>query len=101
MVDNLEGFPESIRFLKKNTDWAKNAPLFSDVLFCREEFRVAIENYLEPMMNHYVVESYDEAIKAINLLSTASSGRAHFLSWKIIAKQLQPNQPLKTARYRR
>lgn len=78
MVDNLEGFPESIRFLKKNTDWAKSAPLFSDVLFCREEFRVAIENYLEPLMNHYVVESYDEAIKAINLLSTASRGRAHF-----------------------
>ncbi|WPU96197.1 chromosome segregation protein SMC [Mucilaginibacter sabulilitoris] len=78
MVDNLEGFPESIRFLKKNTDWAKNAPLFSDVLFCREEFRVAIENYLEPLMNHYVVESYDEAIKAINLLSTSSRGRAHF-----------------------
>jgi chromosome segregation protein len=27
MVDSLEGFPESIRFLKKNTDWAKNAPV--------------------------------------------------------------------------
>lgn len=78
LVDNLEGFPESIRFLKKNTDWAKNAPLFSDVLFCREEYRVAIENYLEPLMNHYVVENYDEAIKAINLLSNASRGRAQF-----------------------
>jgi chromosome segregation protein len=78
LVDNLEGFPESIRFLKKNTDWAKNAPLFSDVLFCKEEYRVAIENYLEPVMNHYVVESYDEAIKAINLLSNSSKGRAQF-----------------------
>ncbi|MBE9586266.1 chromosome segregation protein SMC [Mucilaginibacter sp. JRF] len=78
LVDNLEGFPESIRFLKKNTDWAKNAPLFSDVLFCKEEYRVAIENYLEPLMNHYVVENYDEAIKAINLLSNASRGRAQF-----------------------
>lgn len=78
MVDNLEGFPESIRFLKKNTDWAKNAPLFSDVLFCKEEFRVAIENYLEPLMNYYVVENYDEAIKAIQLLSNSSRGRAHF-----------------------
>ena len=28
MVDNLEGFPESIRFLKKNTEWARSAPLF-------------------------------------------------------------------------
>ncbi|WP_426667768.1 chromosome segregation protein SMC [Mucilaginibacter sp. McL0603] len=78
MVDNLEGFPESIRFLKKTTGWAKNAPLFSDVLFCREEYRVAIENYLEPLMNYYVVEDYTEAIAAINLLSNSSKGRAQF-----------------------
>jgi chromosome segregation protein len=78
MVDNLEGFPESIRFLKKNAEWAKNAPLFSDVLFCREEYRVAIENYLEPLMNYYVVENFDEAITAINLLSKAARGRAQF-----------------------
>ncbi|MBS1526983.1 MAG: chromosome segregation protein SMC [Bacteroidetes bacterium] len=78
MVDNLEGFPESIRFLKKNSGWAKTAPLFSDILFCREEYRVAIENYLEPLMNYYVVENYDEAIAAINLLSNSSKGRAQF-----------------------
>ncbi|MBS1503343.1 MAG: chromosome segregation protein SMC, partial [Bacteroidetes bacterium] len=78
MIDNLEGFPESIRFLKKTGGWAKNAPLFSDILFCREEYRVAIENYLEPLMNYYVVENYDEAIAAINLLSNSSKGRAQF-----------------------
>lgn len=78
MVDNLEGFPESIRFLKKNTQWAKQAPLLSDVLFCREEYRIAIENYLEPVMNHYVVETQSEAVQAIRLLSDASKGRANF-----------------------
>ncbi|WP_295655402.1 chromosome segregation protein SMC [uncultured Mucilaginibacter sp.] len=78
LVDNLEGFPESIRFLKGNTTWAKNSPLFSDVLFCHEDYRVAIENYLEPLMNHYVVENYDEAIRGINLLSGSSRGRAQF-----------------------
>ena len=78
MVDNLEGFPESIRFLKKNTEWSKSAPLFSDILFCREEYRIAIENYLEPLMNHYVVDNYNEAIKAINLLSKSAQGRAQF-----------------------
>jgi chromosome segregation protein len=78
LVDNLEGFPESIRFLKTNTEWAKSAPLFSDVLFCREQYRVAIENYLEPLMNHYVVDTYQEAVKAINLLSNSSRGRAQF-----------------------
>ena len=78
LVDNLEGFPESIRFLKNNAAWVKNVPLFSDVLFCKEEYRIAIENYLEPLMNYYVVENYDEGIRAINLLSNSSKGRAQF-----------------------
>ena len=91
MVDNLEGFPESIRFLKKNAGWAKSAPLFSDVLFCHEEYRVAIENYLEPLMNHYVVETYDEAISAINLLSNASQGRAQFFVLNSLA-QITPSK---------
>lgn len=78
LVDNLEGFPESIRFLKKNAAWTKQALLFSDILFCKEEYRVAIENYLEPVMNHYVVESQAEAVQAIRLLSEASRGRANF-----------------------
>jgi chromosome segregation protein len=88
LVDNLEGFPESIRFLKNNNEWAKNAPLFSDVLFCREQYRVAIENYLEPLMNHYVVDTYDEAIKAVNLLSNASRGRAQFF---ILSNYAEPD----------
>ncbi len=78
MVDNLEGFPESIRFLKKNAGWTRQAPLFSDILFCREEYRIAIENYLEPVMNHYVVETQADAIQAIQLLSDSSRGRANF-----------------------
>jgi len=88
LVDNLEGFPESIRFLKNNNEWAKNAPLFSDVLFCREQYRVAIENYLEPLMNHYVVDTYDDAIKAVNLLSNASRGRAQFF---ILSNYAEPD----------
>ena len=87
MVDNLEGFPESIRFLRKSTGWAKSAPLFSDVLFCKEEYRVAIENYLEPLMNYYVVEDYNEAIAGINLLSNASQGRAQFFVLSNYANQ--------------
>jgi chromosome segregation protein len=78
MVDSLEGFPESIRFLKKNAGWTKQAPLLSDILFCREEYRIAIENYLEPVMNHYVVETQAEAVQAIQLLSDSSRGRANF-----------------------
>jgi chromosome segregation protein len=78
LVDNLEGFPDSIRFLKKNNIWAENTYLLGDILFCKEEFRVAVESFLEPLLNHYIVDSYDEAITAINLLSYAAQGRAKF-----------------------
>lgn len=78
LIDNLEGFPDSIRFLKKNAGWKKQPPLFSDILFCEEDYRVAIENYLEPIMNHYVVETQQDAVQAINLLSDAARGRANF-----------------------
>lgn len=78
LVDNLEGFPESIRFLRKHAQWKKQYPLLSDVLFCKEEYRIAIENYLEPVMNHYVVETEAEAMQAIRLLRDSSRGRAGF-----------------------
>jgi len=78
LVDNLEGYPQSIRFLKKNAIWKKPAPLFSDILFCKAEYRIAIENYLEPLMNYYVVNNYTEAIVAVKLLNSASEGKAGF-----------------------
>src|SRR5690606_9909824 len=87
LVDNLEGFPESIRFLRKNAGWKKQYPLFSDILFCKEDYRVAIENFLEPIMNHYVVDLKEDAVKAINLLSDSSRGRANFFILEAV-KQL-------------
>lgn len=78
LVENLEGFPEAIKFLKKNVAWTKNAPLLSDILSTSEEYRVAIENYLEPYLNYYIVEHEAEAYEAINILSDASKGKANF-----------------------
>ncbi len=78
LVENLEGFPEAIKFLKKNVGWTRNAPLLSDILSTSEEYRVAIENYLEPYLNYYIVEHESEAYEAINILSDASKGKANF-----------------------
>src|SRR6185436_9470841 len=78
LVENLEGFPEAIKFLKKNVGWTKNAPLLSDIISTSEEYRVAIENYLEPYLNYYIVDHEAEAYEAINILSDASKGKAHF-----------------------
>ncbi len=78
LVENLEGFPEAIKFLKKKVEWTRNAPLLSDILTCPEEYRVAIENYLEPYLNYYIVNNEGEAYDAINILSDASKGKANF-----------------------
>jgi len=78
LVENLEGFPEAIKFLKKNAHWGKDTPLLSDILTCDENFRLCIENYLEVFMNYYVVENEGQAIQAVNLLSDSSKGKANF-----------------------
>ncbi|MCH7413883.1 chromosome segregation protein SMC [Belliella sp. R4-6] len=78
LVENLEGFPEAIKFLKKNSNWGKDTPLLSDILTTDERYRVTIENYLEGYMNYYVVDTQDQAIMAVNLLSDAARGKANF-----------------------
>jgi chromosome segregation protein len=78
MVENLEGFPEAIKFLKKNASWGKDTPLLSDILTCEESYRLCIENYLESFMNYYVVENEAQAVQAVNLLSDAAKGKANF-----------------------
>ncbi|PSL44928.1 condensin subunit Smc [Chitinophaga niastensis] len=78
LVDSLEGYPESIKFLKKNPDWNNNAPILSDIFFCKEEYRTCVENLLEPYLSYYVVNNVGEAVQAIQLLDGNKKGKANF-----------------------
>ncbi|QJB32350.1 chromosome segregation protein SMC [Chitinophaga oryzae] len=78
LVDSLEGYPESIKFLKKNPEWNNEAPILSDIFFCKEEYRTCVENLLEPYLNYYVVNNVAEAVQAIRLLDTHKKGKANF-----------------------
>jgi len=78
LVDNMEGFSESIKFLSKNEKWAENAPLVSDIFYCPPKYRTAIENYLDPYLSYYVVQSFTEALQAIELLDKHEKGKANF-----------------------
>jgi chromosome segregation protein len=79
MLENLEGYPQAIRFIKKSTPWGKDAPLFSDIITCDEKYRVAIENFLEPWLNFFVLQNESQAFEAVNLLSDAAKGKGNFL----------------------
>nr|HNH66317.1 hypothetical protein [Bacteroidia bacterium] len=78
LAEKMEGFPESIKYLKKNSDAFKDIPLLSDIINCDEQFKVAIENYLEPFLNHFIVQSSEQAWNGLNKLNSEGKGRAHF-----------------------
>jgi len=78
LVDSLEGYPDSIKFLSKNKDWNSNAPLLSDVFVVQKEYRLALENLLDNYLNYYVVADLQEATRAIHLLESNKKGKANF-----------------------
>lgn len=90
LVDNLEGYPESIRFLKKQSGWTSHPLLLSDVLNVQDAYKTAIENLLEPYLNYYVVQDLAEARAAIALLDKHQKGRASFFVLNQLPPQANP-----------
>ncbi len=78
LIDSMEGYPESVKFLYKNPNWNHHAPLLSDVIYVKEEFRAAVENILDPYLNYYVVNNLQEGLQAVHLLDEHKKGRANF-----------------------
>lgn len=98
MIDNFEGFPESIKFL--NDHWKKDLVILSDVLDIEEQYKAAIELFLENYLNHFVVENLAEAISGINLLKNSQKGKANFFLLDQIptiknSTKFQPNDLIK------
>jgi chromosome segregation protein len=78
LVESLEGYPDSIKFLKKNKEWNSEAPLLSDVFVVQNEYRTALENLLDNYLNYYVVNNVGEAAQAVRLLESNKKGKANF-----------------------
>jgi chromosome segregation protein len=94
MVESLEGFPESIKFLSNDKQWSKKAPIFSDIIYVDEQYRSCIENYLESYLNYYVTDDVTDATYAIELLSKAQKGKANFFLLDIIEKEKHATKSL-------
>ncbi len=78
LIDSMDGYPESIKFLHKNPAWNHRAPILSDIIYVKEEFRAAVENVLEPYLNYYVVNDLQEGLQAVHLLDAHKKGKANF-----------------------
>lgn len=78
LIDSMEGYPESVKFLHNNPNWNHQAPILSDIIYVKEEYRAAVENVLEPYLNYYVVNNLKEGLQAIHLLDEHKKGKANF-----------------------
>ena len=78
LIDSMEGYPESVKFLHNNSGWNHTAPILSDIIYVKEEFRAAVENVLEPYLNYYVVNNLQEGLQAVHLLDDNKKGKANF-----------------------
>jgi chromosome segregation protein len=78
LIDSMEGYPESVKFLHNNPGWNHAAPILSDIIYVKEDFRAAVENVLEPYLNYYVVNNLQEGMQAVHLLDQNKKGKANF-----------------------
>ena len=78
LIDSMEGYPESVKFLHNNQGWNHTAPILSDIIYVREEYRTALENVLEPYLSYYVVNNLQEGLQAVHLLDEHKKGKANF-----------------------
>ena len=78
LIDSMEGYPDSVKFLHNNPSWNHTAPILSDIIYVNEEYRTALENVLEPYLNYYVVNNLQEGLQAVHLLDENKKGKANF-----------------------
>ncbi|MEO8710873.1 MAG: chromosome segregation protein SMC [Parafilimonas sp.] len=97
LVDSMEGYPESVKFLHKNAEWNTQAPILSDIIYVQEEYRTALENVLTPYLNYYIVNNLEEGLHAVDLLDKSKKGKANFLLLdKIAGIDAETHQPQHT-----
>ncbi len=77
--DQLEGYSEASKYLYNIEGWSEDVLMVADIINCEEDYKVAIENYLQATLEHYVVRDLEQALAAIDLLKLAEKGKASFL----------------------
>lgn len=100
LIDKMEGYPESVKFLHNNPKWNHTSPVLSDIIYVKEEYRAAVENVLEQYLNYYVVNDLEEGMQAIYLLDANQKGKANFFLLDRVDnyKKIEEHQPVNTIR---
>lgn len=87
MIENMEGFSESVKFL--HAKWKGKKTLLSDIINTEEQYRAAVEQVLHPYLNYFIVDHIHEARRAIDFLISAQKGKAQFFLLDQIENKVQ------------
>ncbi len=93
LIESMEGYPESVKYLHRNPEWKAEAPLLSDVIYVQPEYRAAVESVLEPYLNYYVVDNLTQGLAAVHLLDQAQKGKANFFLQDRFTEHADHTQP--------
>ncbi|NBU70458.1 MAG: chromosome segregation protein SMC [Bacteroidetes bacterium] len=78
MIESMEGYPESHKYLRDHGRFGSTPVVVADLMQADPEWKPVLESFLEPYLNHYWVQTADEAQEAVFLLSDSSKGRVGF-----------------------
>ncbi|MBL7788642.1 MAG: chromosome segregation protein SMC [Chitinophagales bacterium] len=91
MIDNLEGFPESIKFLKKNVSLFEHKNVFSDLIVCEEKYKIAIEGLITGYGNYFIVDTLFDAQLSIRKLKEQNAGKVGLFVMELVKKISTPS----------
>ncbi|UCF63786.1 MAG: chromosome segregation protein SMC [bacterium] len=76
LIENYEGFSESIQYIMSQKNNYKGLiDILANMVHTREEFRPALESYLEDISNYLVVEGEDTARSILSEIRKQKKGR--------------------------
>lgn len=76
IINKFEGYSESIKFLQK--EWKADKVMISDIISCDEKDKAVVELVLGEYLDYFVVETFEQAIHAVDLLVEKKRGKARF-----------------------
>jgi chromosome segregation protein len=91
LIDSMEGYPESVKFLHNNDGWNHTSPILSDIIYVKQEYRAAVENVLESYLNYYVVNDLQEGLKRFICSGKIKKARQTSFCWINSMRSLEDN----------
>ncbi|MCU0327668.1 MAG: chromosome segregation protein SMC [Chitinophagales bacterium] len=92
MIDNLEGYPQTIKLIKKNYPGGRDILTISEIIEANNEFKPALELLLRDIGDFLIVEDDKAAFSLVQFLQENHGGRAGIV---VLGRIPSVDKPLK------